>query len=498
MVKQQQAAIYAPLQSQIQLCERIITQVRFSSRMITVRGDAGGGKSAVAGLLLEQSTFANQALLTLKAATDDNEVRQTLLQQLLHEPLFNPADPLLDSFQRNLEQAESGILVVIDNAEHLSAKLLQELVALMQAFAKHQPHPLSVVLLHSEALSDVSALAGAHPLQMDVAALSFRESMLLATTLFRRASYQAKVENREAIEQHIDGAKGNPRQIYQFVDEIVNGELPMSDAPSNNRSKISFVLALILIAAVAGLLVQVLSESGSDNDEQEARIEVPLLEEHQTELPAEPADAVSATNPRRLPGSAESDDVELPELVSGNGVELGSSSDKDELRVIVEDEVVNRLLAEQSQPASEQPVVELESELSVDEPAEAESSDPIPAQLPETEQAEAAIEEAAEEDVAIKVTDVKAMLLELPESHYTLQLMALKNRQTAESFVSSRQWQEPVWVYRSETTPNAPYRIIYGNFDKRSDATSARSRLKEQGLDSLLKQFKQVQFEINN
>jgi septal ring-binding cell division protein DamX len=83
-----------------------------------------------------------------------------------------------------------------------------------------------------------------------------------------------------------------------------------------------------------------------------------------------------------------------------------------------------------------------------------------------------------------------------PSQHYTLQLMALNNREKAQQFVSSRQWQHEVWVYRSSANPNVPYKIIYGDFASREDAQAARKQLQQQKLDSLIKQFKQVQFEL--
>ncbi|MDO6575101.1 hypothetical protein, partial [Staphylococcus pasteuri_A] len=79
---------------------------------------------------------------------------------------------------------------------------------------------------------------------------------------------------------------------------------------------------------------------------------------------------------------------------------------------------------------------------------EIKDNDNLLAEMPE-EALSPSLETIENSDVAIKVTDVKSLLEAKPSKHYTLQLMALNNREKAQQFVSARQWSHDVWVYRS-------------------------------------------------
>ncbi|GGB19657.1 AAA family ATPase [Agarivorans gilvus] len=486
MVGVRRDAEFAQLQSQERLRDRLITQIRFKAKLICVSGKAGSGKSSLANAVLENASFAHLALLSA-AKGDDGRVRRELLQQLVKDPLFNQDDPLFESYQRNVKESHSPLLIVIDDAQALSEQVLTELVEFYQHYNQLYQHDMSL-LLFAEPNSGFNAQLDAlsnQVLYFDVAPLSEGEALQLASLLFNRAEYVAEFENQQAIEQHISSAQGNPRLIYQFVDQIVTGDIPMTETSTSNRNKLYIVIAVILCAAVAGLLVQVINDWGGEQTD-DSRISLALMEEPTlANGSAAGDDAAQAANTQGGAGVPLPETAELPSQDLPDELTLNNQGAASELRVVVEDDVVNKLLAEQNAPQqSAQTSTEIQDSanlLAEDVAPEAEPS---------------ASETVTSEAVPIKVTDVKTLLEAKPSQHYTLQLMALNNREKAQQFVSSRQWQHEVWVYRSSANPNVPYKIIYGDFVSREDAQAARKQLQQQKLDSLIKQFKQVQFEL--
>ncbi|WP_220720186.1 AAA family ATPase [Agarivorans litoreus] len=490
MVGVRRDAEFAQLQSQLRLRDRLITQIRFNAKLICVNGDAGAGKSSLANAVLENAAFAHHALVTA-TSEQDGRLRRDLLQQLLKDPLFNQDDPLFDSFQRNVKETSAPLIIIIDAAHNVSVELLNELVEFYQHYNQLYQHDLSLILF-AESSSSFNAQLDAlsnQVLYFDVLPLNNTESFELASLLFNRADYVAEFENQQAIEQHIASAKGNPRLIYQFVDQIVTGDIPMAEASTPNRSKLYIVIAVVLCAAVAGLLVQVINDWGGNEQSDDSRIALALMEEPTLangSSPSQSAANKSQQNSSEFVGSnSEAETAELPSQDLPKELDLTSQSSESELRVVVEDDVVNKLLAEQSQPSEDTELV-----------AQIQDSGNLLAESAEEVAVEQVPSDVTQQEVPIKVTNVKALLDAKPSKRYTLQLMALNNREKAQQFVSARQWAHEVWVYRSSANPNVPYKIIYGDFATREEAQAARNSLKQQNLDSLIKQFKQVQFEL--
>ncbi|WP_432454725.1 MULTISPECIES: AAA family ATPase [unclassified Agarivorans] len=489
MVRVRPDAEFAQLQSQLRLRDRLITQIRFSAKLICITGSVGSGKSFIASGILERAQFANHALVTASDKDDGSRLRRELLQQLLHDPLFNQDDPLFDSFKRNVQETNAPLVIMIDDAHRLTTELLRELLEFYQHYNQLYQYSLSL-LLFAEASNSFSAqldVLSADILYFEVPSLSDNESFELASLLFNRAEYVAEFENQQAIEQHIASAKGNPRLIYQFVDQIVTGDIPMSEASAPNRKKLYIAIVVVLCAAVAGLLVQLVNDWGKEDKGNDSRIALALMEEPTLANGSTPAEEFASAQANSS-SSTQVDTAKLPSLDVATEVDLTAQSQAKQLRVVVEDDVVSKLLADQGK-AENQAKPDLTSNINDSENLLVE---PQPSTI-STDKIEPA---DVTKEVPIQLTDVKSLLQAKPAKHYTLQLMALKNREKAEQFVSSRKWYHEVWVYHSSANPNVPYKIIYGDFTTREQAQAARLNLKKQNLDSLIKQFSQVQFEL--
>ena len=87
------------LDSQVELLERMQLLTNFGSNLVTVGGASGAGKSWLAQRYLEAwASDKNQSLLMCHPSQDDQQRRTMILTQLFSEPMFNPADPLAESF----------------------------------------------------------------------------------------------------------------------------------------------------------------------------------------------------------------------------------------------------------------------------------------------------------------------------------------------------------------------------------------------------------------
>ncbi|RKF21341.1 hypothetical protein DBZ36_01420 [Alginatibacterium sediminis] len=546
---------FAHLPSQQLLCQRIHSQIRFKSSLVLVGASPGGGKSLIAQELLEQAQFSQHALVSVDADSEDGDFRRALMLQLVAEPLFNQDDPIADSLFRNLDHVDGPQLLVVDNAQNLSADLILELLVLLHSYPTRFSQRLSIVLIGDEEqlFAEAEAVVGQTEIQaiwLSIPPLTAGEVTILARLLFERAGYQAQMENREAIERQLRLARFNPKRVVFFVDQIVNGEVIMSDTPSSKKNLVLLAVAIILIAALAGLLYQMLANT-SQLEPQRQAIETIEKDAASNGAPGDTGEKEPVSSPSQAEAEAASetattelgygdDNAVLPESGEVKEVRLEDKQEQSGLRIVVQDEVVSRIIEEQNNPQAvetalqtpntteesvtaiaetlteTQSAVVSTSELLVSE-AKATQTDTtlaVPEEVPEDIKP-VVVEEATKPTVvtepqAIAETTIVSEqkpsatgsssithpLMKIDGSRYTLQLIALANEAKAKTFADSQPWAQPVWVYRSNVNPKTPYKVVYGNFDTRQSANDARQRLKNQGIDSLLKQLKQVQFEM--
>jgi DamX protein len=496
MVDSLSQGLVAPLKSQQQLVDRLLTQIRFSSRLLLITGEAGSGKSTLANCLLERSDFANQALVVVKTEGDETGFRQALLEQLIREPLFNRHDRISDSLFRNLEHSLSPQLIVVDNAHRLTPELLGELQELVRIYPEHYEHTLCV-LMFGQPSQELRNLATRwdpeYAIQVVVPALSRSESFALADRLFKRANYQPQVINSAAIDKQIESAQGNPGKIYHVVDHIVTGAAEMSGSEPSRRSYVWVVLLVVLVMAVAGILYQTVSEwNSSESLDPTELVRVPVV------LPTQKDKAVlgEAQGPDFVRPKVEPEEEAgaLPPAINGAPVSLQSASGANEQRVVVDSDVVNRLMA--SQENSGQDALDETTQRKIESAA---TSNPLVVQTNPIVTSNAFAVEPSPKSatpVTLVSTPVTKELMAKNPEHFTLQLGAFSSQASAERYVTVNGPEGSVWIYSFNGASKALHKVIYGDYASREAAKVFQDKLKAQGQDSLLKTFQQVQFEL--
>lgn len=526
------------LPSQTQFIERLVTLTRFSSHFIFVHGGHGSGKTLLAQGILDQVNYANQAWLDAQSENALSTLRELLIKQWISDPLFNADDPLWESLSRNFETPDTGLLLVIDNAELLPAQFCTELFELIENYSETYHYSLNVILF-----SAVSFRLLAHEqhwqlsdvLELDIEPLDDYESSILAKQLFVRANCQLSAANKRAIEHRIAKAEGHPQAICNVVEHTISGVGIMSEEEQSTPRKPFLIWGIIavLFAAVAGLAVQLWQGDQMDTQSPsaaaqtgQANVDIPVVlpteqdnKKQATPEPsatqASPSAVVNKPSTTKSSGNAQSDQTStLPKPVTGETIEQKAEPKVGQKRVVVDDKVVDEIMkAQDGQQASStdddsQPVTQKDDSApsAASDETSQKSTHATPAsdnasesdKQATTQSSENAPSDQAQSSQGVtpdQGRDTTSVLMNKPAGHYTLQLGAFSSMAAANEFVHQSGYQ-PAWVYPFQGSRQILYKVITGDFASRSAAIQQTRKLKEKGQVSLVKSFKQVQFEL--
>lgn len=170
------------LDSQIQLLSRLQFLTRFSSHLIQVTGPQGAGKTWLSQRYLEQwAGVPQQALLLCHPQQTDAQHRRFLLQQIAPKAVFNEQDPIVDSMERIFAHFAVNMVIVVDEAHHLSPAVVAELWALVQQARVTPNWQISVLLFgHSGRLETyldkITYGQEQRPLEVEIAPLTLEEA----------------------------------------------------------------------------------------------------------------------------------------------------------------------------------------------------------------------------------------------------------------------------------------------------------------------------------
>jgi general secretion pathway protein A len=237
-------ALYYPASVHESALTALLRGIAQDEGILLVTGDPGVGKTLLGYVLLERlDKEAVSAFLTNSHFVD----RSALLQAILFDlglPHDNAGEQnlrlrLTDQLLRNCAAAKRTILV-IDEAQHLNADLLEEL-RLLANLEAGSGKALQIVLLAQPRLLQVLQQPGLESLQQRIAvraalaALEVEEAYDYLLHHLRLAGVKPeKVLDETALETIARGTHGVPRRMNQVAHQALvlaeEGELPKVDA----------------------------------------------------------------------------------------------------------------------------------------------------------------------------------------------------------------------------------------------------------------------------
>ncbi|MDP5255760.1 MULTISPECIES: AAA family ATPase [unclassified Vibrio] len=528
------------LESQTQLLERLELLTHFGSNLITISGAPGSGKSWLAQRYLE--VFAqnkDQVLLMARPTHTATSQRVMIFSQLFADPYLDPQESLLDSFSQLTDDEVVDIVIAIDDAQHLDDFLIAECWEWVLAAQQNPNWTVNVLLFAIPAT--VEKMVGRlmygqdhKPIELEVEPLSemdarhFFES-LVVKYVDRRVEKKVRNEFKTVVPL--------PGDIMALGEISVEKKIIIR---SIIGSPLNLLLIALLLLAIAGGSAWWLWQQ--PNAEQQAeqilnsleQTAIPSLDSSDSQdeqAPQSEPEGQSATESasltqgdRELQWAQEQgiadDSSALPPSVVGSEESVGSD-DGDKKRVVINADVVDALLGEESAPASEQSSTEASVASEADsaigdsvesqpadtqadqaspEDSKVDSADATGSESPEGSEGQDARSADASEAApnAVRFSYAREALMALPGKHYTLQLAALQSPQEVQRFLDTHQVASQVRIYPTVRNEKTWYIITYQDYPTIQLARDAVSTLPAslRAAEPWAKSLRQVQREI--
>ncbi|WP_404837974.1 SPOR domain-containing protein [Aeromonas media] len=502
------------LPSQRQLVDRLLHLIEFNHPFIFLSGKPGSGRGTLCESLLAQLPDSVRVVSLIGSpAMKMADVRQLLLQQVVARPLFNAQDALADSFFRMLEGKPSTLLLMIERADTLPAELVGELWAL----CRHNdtlasPHKLAILLSGSDVWcrDQKSALKGrAMPaLELEVAPLSAPEQRIFLYEKAKELKIPAALLPKPKVEEILKGAGGHPSAIMQSLEDVMTDRRPKKRQAELPVKKIATVLALAAAGLLALSYLPLFEEAGKEQPQTSTQgmalpdpvatdpLSVGAASGAQGSQASSGADASTSGN--QVARDWQPDAKTLPKKVESETVTT-ESSNYEGRRVVISDEVVEKLMAQPNVSGALPTAVvdELVGGSSRAAPtgaaAQAQSSAPVA----KTTATPAATAPAAAPAPRVALTPV-ATLNKKARNHYSIQLMGASNTQAVDSFVAEHGLAGKVWVYKTRFRGSPWYVVVQGDYANSTQAKAAIRKLSPALLKGQPwpKSFAQIQKEL--
>ncbi|WP_417350110.1 SPOR domain-containing protein [Ferrimonas sp.] len=447
------------LHSQQVLLERLKYLIEYGDHAILLHGKPGVGKSTLAQALLGTSEGFNQGMVLCPAQADPAQLRVDILHQLFTDPLFDPHEPLIDSFERLLKESEQRLLLVIDDAHCLPQVILAELLAMLLEQGERSWR-LTLVLvsrpkLVQHLLAELPTDCQQHLLPVTIEPLSLSEQKQLyrALTADRPLSRFINQLGIEPLLQKSDGTA-------QAVVDLVTGkgeETPAKAGLLRHRN-----LILTLLGVVGALAVWIAVD--------------PLGPELQQD-PKGRSDSVRLVEV--APGLTEPEPAQ-PQAVA-EAQPVSPQDDGEELGLAGEWQAISTPQPKPEDPllqSAREGLVDLEQQLAAkqaaDNPPQQQQSEP---QAEPTEpQPERKTRSAAE---VKPVPLAEQPLMARPGDSYTLQLAVYSYPNLAAQYLKQLPLKQGLALYVNNRQPRPWHVVVYGGFENKAAAQAAVSTLPE-------------------
>ncbi len=237
---------YFPFESMEQTRQTVLRAVRRAEGPVAVMGGVGLGKSLLAAMLAEDLTERFD-VVRLHAARLCS--RRAMLQNILFELQLAYRDlsegelrlSLMERMEPSPGHAAEGLALIVDEAQTLPTKLLEEL-RLITNFARGGQSRARLVLLGSLQLEETLALPEMSSFNQRLAARCFLQPMnRVQTADFVRHQFTCagidprEIITRDALENVYVASEGIPRLVNQVMDHalilaIASDQYPISAA----------------------------------------------------------------------------------------------------------------------------------------------------------------------------------------------------------------------------------------------------------------------------
>ncbi|WP_407333234.1 AAA family ATPase [Enterovibrio sp. 27052020O] len=494
------------LDSQIQLLSRIQFLTRFSSNLVQITGEPGAGKTWLSERYLENwANEPTQSLLICNPSQQDAQHRAIILRQIVRDGVFNEHDPMLQSLEYMLEGNGVHALIVIDDAQRLSATIIAELWALVTHAQQRDDWQINVLLFSlrgklNKWLHKVSYGQGVKPLELEISPLADNEREMFIEVMM--VSRQLDAAQRRALKQKaasLPSLPGALRGLEQQETSLMEEKKRRSPLPL-------IILVLLLLALGGGLVWWSMSPQTA---QEEVTVETPdgvkelaaILEEKEKEL-AQQAAAQQGDQSLSDTSEVTDDMIALPVAPVVEGMTVGRR-DQDR-RIVVPDRVVDAIMDDQETGgdgtnAVTEPLI---PELAIPQKPSAVPADN--AQVPE----ETVVEQVVVADTAplandsvnesVDVPMANNLLLTVPASRYALQLAALQSKQAVDEFLQQYALLGRALVYETRRNGEPWYMVLLGDYPSVADARRAELALPAniRNLNPWAKSFTQIHKEI--
>ncbi|WP_028109658.1 SPOR domain-containing protein [Ferrimonas futtsuensis] len=448
------------LPSQQVLLERLKYLIEYGDHAILLHGKPGVGKSTLAQALLGTSEGFNQGMVLCPVQADPAQLRVDILHQLFTDPLFDPHEPLIDSFERLLKESEQRLLLVIDDAHCLPQVILAELLAMLLEQGERRWR-LTLILvsqpkLVQHLLAELPTECQQHllPITIDPLSLSEQKQLYRALTADRPLSRFINQLGIEPLLQKSDGSA-------QAVVDLVTGKGEETPAKAGLLRHRSLILALLGVVAALAVWIAV-DPLGPElqQDAQGRSDSVRLVEVAPGLAGPESAQPEAVTETR-------------PDSPRDNGDELGLAGEWQAINT-----PQPRPAPQPEDPllrSAREGLVDLEQQLAAKQAVE------NPPQQPPEPQAEPA--EPQPERKTRSAPEAKPLplaeqpLMARPGDSYTLQLAVYSYPSLAAQYLKQLPLKQGLALYVNNRQPRPWHVVVYGGFESKAAAQAAVSSL---------------------
>lgn len=482
--------------SRLQVLDKLKHMVRFSDFLLLVSGEKGAGKSTLVEQL--KPDLNDTTLCCCVVRSDTGLEQEQLLDQLLaqlpsHDHLGSEYADRLKAFYlqlKALKAAGQKCLIVVDDAENLSASSLELLLNLHQADSMAESAQL--LLLINSGFADkllesrsVKLLEGrVHHLILDRMSDDETKEYL---SLCHPAADALPAKKLTQLLQLSEGLPGR-------VDKLLAGEKVSAQSAKSGVRAFPLPAAhvggigLILIGILAVSLWQFFPEESDEQNVVGETVSVPLpvpVEKAQVEKVEVIPVTTSASDNQALaksPSSAAEKEQSIAKQELERRLALQEKKieeKKPDLEKIEKQDQVARIADELREVVAENAKEAVESK--VEPVAEA----PPSVKVVKQEKVEPEIVKTEPPKVAVKApvskySSSEQTILDWKASGYTLQMLGARSQKSAENFIA--QQKDPAQFYYFSTIyKGAPWHVvIYGEFANRDIANAAIKKLPEE------------------